>query len=389
MFRLLKRRNKDASVAEVIDNESVETLDCRFDGTTKGYFEVWIINLLMMVCTLGLFRPWAKARRRQYFYSNTWLGKHNVNYYAEPRKALAQTAVINFALVGFVAALVLAPMIAAAMIVISLLLYPLARHHELRSSAAATSFRARRMAYTGRLKDSYLRLIGWPIATVAFALLPLGHSMRSSWSYRFENYNYGDQPFTANFELRKLWGLIFKTALSGVFSASMVLAIAGAALFAMGGHTAIEYYIYAGLEGQFEPVHALVAFMLFVSLVFPLAVWRATSERLLLAGVKLEAGVSLDSELTQAKITNLYFFNALAIIVTFGFAIPWAAVRVAKYRASVTTMVCYADIDQLAGDQAAGLASLQKASVVVGDFDRTEELSAALDEGEIDLPKAA
>jgi uncharacterized membrane protein YjgN (DUF898 family) len=39
-----------------------------FTGRGGEYFGVWIVNLLLTIVTLGIYSPWAKVRRLQYFY---------------------------------------------------------------------------------------------------------------------------------------------------------------------------------------------------------------------------------------------------------------------------------------------------------------------------------
>jgi uncharacterized membrane protein YjgN (DUF898 family) len=42
-------------------------LPIRFTGSGSEYFRIWAVNLLLIVVTLGLYLPFAKARRIRYF----------------------------------------------------------------------------------------------------------------------------------------------------------------------------------------------------------------------------------------------------------------------------------------------------------------------------------
>jgi uncharacterized membrane protein YjgN (DUF898 family) len=42
-----------------------------FTGSGSEYFRIWIVNLLLMMLTLGLYYPWAKKRRLRHFHGNT------------------------------------------------------------------------------------------------------------------------------------------------------------------------------------------------------------------------------------------------------------------------------------------------------------------------------
>ena len=41
-----------------------------FTASGSEYFRIWIVNLLLIIVTLGLYLPFAKARRLRYFYAN-------------------------------------------------------------------------------------------------------------------------------------------------------------------------------------------------------------------------------------------------------------------------------------------------------------------------------
>lgn len=53
-----------------------------FSGSGKGYFPVWIVNVLLTIVTLGLFLPWALVRSRRYFYANTSLAGEKFSFHA-------------------------------------------------------------------------------------------------------------------------------------------------------------------------------------------------------------------------------------------------------------------------------------------------------------------
>lgn len=53
-----------------------------FSGSGKGYFPVWIVNVLLTIVTLGLFLPWALVRARRYFYENTSLAGERFSFHA-------------------------------------------------------------------------------------------------------------------------------------------------------------------------------------------------------------------------------------------------------------------------------------------------------------------
>ena len=49
----------------------IDAYRLRFSGRGGEYFRVWIVNVLMLIITFGLFTPWARWRTARYFYDHT------------------------------------------------------------------------------------------------------------------------------------------------------------------------------------------------------------------------------------------------------------------------------------------------------------------------------
>src|ERR1700676_2003878 len=60
----------------------------RFTGRGGEYFGIWIVNLLLTIVTLGIYSPWAKVRRLQYFYRHTELAGSGFDFHGSPIKIL-------------------------------------------------------------------------------------------------------------------------------------------------------------------------------------------------------------------------------------------------------------------------------------------------------------
>ena len=59
-----------------------------FTGTGSEFARIWIINLLLTVCTLGIYSAWAKVRSIHYFYGNTSLDGSSFSFVANPSPSL-------------------------------------------------------------------------------------------------------------------------------------------------------------------------------------------------------------------------------------------------------------------------------------------------------------
>src|SRR5450830_737831 len=75
-------------------------LRIKFTGSGSEYFRIWIVNVLLMLVTLGLYFPWAKVRRLRYFSGNTLIDGEPLGFHGDPKKMFK-----GFALVGVLFAL--------------------------------------------------------------------------------------------------------------------------------------------------------------------------------------------------------------------------------------------------------------------------------------------
>jgi len=60
----------------------------KFTGSGSEYFRIWIVNIVLTVCTLGIYSAWAKVRTKRYFYNHTRLAGHHFDFLASPQQIL-------------------------------------------------------------------------------------------------------------------------------------------------------------------------------------------------------------------------------------------------------------------------------------------------------------
>ncbi len=126
-----------------------------FTGSGSEYFRIWIVNLLLILVTLGFYLPWAKVRRFRYFYSNTLIDSDPLHFHGEPLqmfKGILIVLVLSmvFSLLGILwseANLIYILVIAA--------LWPALFRLTLRYRLSNTSWRGLRFAFGGTVKDAY------------------------------------------------------------------------------------------------------------------------------------------------------------------------------------------------------------------------------------------
>jgi uncharacterized membrane protein YjgN (DUF898 family) len=134
-------------------------LSVQFTGSGSEYFRIWIVNLLLVLVTLGIYFPWAKVRRLRYFYGSTEIAGAPLDFHGDPKKML-RGYLLTGALVGLYsvagnfsafAGLVAFVLIAA--------LWPALFKSSMQFRLANTSWRGLRFRFKGNLAGAYRAMV--------------------------------------------------------------------------------------------------------------------------------------------------------------------------------------------------------------------------------------
>ena len=71
-----------------------------FSGRTGEFFKIWIVNILLTICTAGIYSAWAKVRTKRYFYRNTYINGDSFAYHANPVSILVARLIITVFIVA-------------------------------------------------------------------------------------------------------------------------------------------------------------------------------------------------------------------------------------------------------------------------------------------------
>src|SRR5437588_6592034 len=99
-------------------------LAIRFTGSGSEYFRIWIVNLLLSIVTLSLYHPWAKVRRLRYFYGNTLVDGHALDFHGNPVKMLRGYLLVGLLLICYSTAGRFSPGAALVAVVIFAVVFP-------------------------------------------------------------------------------------------------------------------------------------------------------------------------------------------------------------------------------------------------------------------------
>lgn len=149
-------------------------LTIRFTGSGSEYFRIWVVNLLLSIVTLSLYRPWAKVRRLRYFYANTLVDGHAFDFHGDPRKMLRGYLLVGLMLVAYSAAGHFSRVGALVALLIVAVLWPALLRASMQFRLANTSWRGLRFNFSGTLDGAYRAMLPMFIPALLSAILGLG-----------------------------------------------------------------------------------------------------------------------------------------------------------------------------------------------------------------------
>jgi uncharacterized membrane protein YjgN (DUF898 family) len=352
-----------------------------FTGSGSEYFRIWIVNLLALVLSAGLYYPWARVRRLRYFHHNTRLDGHAFDFRGKPARMLR-----GFLLVWLLfGAYNLASRTSGAAALVGLgaiaALWPALWHASLRFRLGHTSWRGLPFAFEGGAAGAYrafgaFAALGLPallllvfvqarpgdagfvlplLLVLALAIGPLG------W-YEVKRYQHrhcvvADRRSDWQAGRREVYVLFARAAALGLAGA-----LAGGVLIA--GAVALVPAGEGPGGGVLVALIATAGFWLPLSL--PHAYLEARTQNLVWNRT-VAPGLRFDSALGAAPLGRLRVKNLLLLVATLGLYWPWAAVATARLRLAAVAVLSDEPLERLvatlhaaaqdaSGDAAAGLA---------------------------------
>ncbi|MGE0801518.1 MAG: YjgN family protein [Lautropia sp.] len=362
-------------------------LTLQFTGSGSEYFRIWIVNLLLILVTFGIYFPWAKVRRLKYFYSNTSVGndavgRHALDFHGQPLRMLIGYAIMTVLFGLYSVAGAVSP--AAGIVSVALLCAaapPLFRAG-MRFRLANTSWRGLRFHFDGTTGGAYRVFLPLAIPVVLLAAVlafggiagsALGADATSDdgpgselgvigaffiggfvvavlvayllapliWfrirAYQHRNYRFGSVASGLELGPGALYRLLLRTSLLAIGAVAAVMLLAFAASLLLGSA--------AVLTG--DPAGAGAAPWLTMMLV-PLGViaaWQvvalpylqAKQQNLFWSATRSDT-VRFTSTLGFGPLARLTAVNWLLIVVTLGLYWPFAAVRLARLRLTAVSL---------------------------------------------------
>jgi uncharacterized membrane protein YjgN (DUF898 family) len=311
-----------------------------FTGRTAEYFRIWAVSLSLSLATLGVYSAWGKVRKRRYLYAHTRLDGSGFDYRAPPLAILKGRAIAIALFGGFALAGHFVPAAQALLFSLLVLLAPWIVVASSRFNARNTAFRNVSFAFDGRVSEAAKVLLGFgAIALVTAGLAWPWFRMRRA-RFIVEHHRFGATPFRADLAAG---GFVVAYLLA-------VLMLVGAVVLAMIGVGLVSIVTTAGTGPRGEPP-ALAVFTsviaIYAAYLVAFAYVRARVGNLTLDGT-IVGGLRGHSTLRARDLVWLYLSNVVAVLATFGLAVPWATVRMARYRAAKLALAGTASLSSFA-----------------------------------------
>ena len=346
-----------------------------FEGSGFEYFKIWIVNILLIIITLGVYYPWAKVRNQRYFYANTTLESRNFEYHATGKQLFLGYIMAMALLLVLSIVQNISPLGAVGTFLLLSLIIPWIIWRSLMFTMRMSSFSNVRFRFVGSLKGAYVNFmllpgalflclygapglaflllftlpdsigIGLGVLILAYAstftalALYLGALIKNkNTSYVVNGYRFGQGQFNTTLETHKFAKILIKTIGIGflmlinivIFTVIMMALTGGLAglLSLVSGDSEAIKVLFSGPNINRGLGLSYIAVLLSSFIV--VAYFQAHVRQYVFDNTLLNENVSFSSSLTTRALAWLMISNFVLLVMTLGLATPWAKVRRAQ-----------------------------------------------------------
>lgn len=179
-----------------------------FFGKGSEYFGIMIVNWLFTLFTLGLYYPWAKAKKLRYIYRQTSLNNERFHFSGTGIEMFRGFVIVYLLYILLIAGLtyvqllnVSPTLIQASVVGIYLVLIaiiPIAIHGSLKYKMSRTSYRSIRFGYRGDRQEFAVNFYKWTFLTIITLGIYAAWMAMNIRKYIHKNIRYGNVEFANN-----------------------------------------------------------------------------------------------------------------------------------------------------------------------------------------------
>ena len=320
-----------------------------FTGTARELFGIQFVNILLTLLTVGIWIPWARVRKRRFFYNNTRILGDGLDYLATGFDLFKGWSVVVIILAGFYALPLLGvPFLQEGTSLALLAVYPWAINRSLRFNARNIVWRDVRFDFSGTYLGSawYLFLLPFIGVLSLGILMPL--ASKGMREYVARNYRFGAARFSGKGQLGHYYGAGVRTLLLTLLLIGLVTVLSGLAIYSLLpiGLTMEDLLTYILANESTVTILYLVPVLLFVIFLSVGGFYRALTRNIMVNALRLQGGVRFRSQISGLALAWIIVSNLILSVITIGLLVPWAQVRQYRYLAQNTEIRPIADMQR-------------------------------------------
>jgi uncharacterized membrane protein YjgN (DUF898 family) len=351
----------------------VATHRLEFSGSGGEYFRIWIVNLLLIFVTFGIYLPWAKVRKLKYFYGNTRLDDHAFDFHAKPSKMLRGTMIAGVFFGVYSIASDFSPWAGMVALLTFTIVWPVLYRASLKFRFSNTSWRGLRLRLaTSKLSEVYAAVLPPNLLIlVPLVITSFGKAEEETQLLESPFWDWLSMGFAAAFVLtlpyflwrinkfwlgHVAWGPLrlefrsvsketYKVFLKTLFMGLLIVAFfAAAALIMLPGMFRTDS-VKPSIAGAVVFLPLLFGFIIAMN-ILPRAFFSASMHNLIWSKTG-NNHVRFKSDLNVGSYMRLQLKNYILIAITLGFYWPFAAVATKRMQIEAISMKSRVALDAL------------------------------------------
>ena len=307
-----------------------------FSGTGMQLFGIQLVNILLIAITLGIWIPWARVRKRRFFYNNTRILDEGLDYLATGFDIFKGWLIVTVILVLFYALPMLGiPFLQGGFSLLLVFVYPWALNQSLRFNARNLAWRDVRFDFKGSYLGAFWNFFIFPLIGILSLGLLIPMASRSMRDYIASNYSFGNARFFSESTLGAYYGAGYKTFLLFLVLAIPIIAIGILPLLgpilALRDGAAVKDAVGALDEASLAMLQYGLPVLLFILFAITGSYYRALTRNIMVGSLRLQSGIRFRSLVSGFVLAWIILSNLFLTIISLGLLHPWAQVRQYRY----------------------------------------------------------
>lgn len=340
----------------MVQDKVIKPIAFEFTGKGGEYFRIWIVNVLLSILTLGVYSAWAKVRNKQYFYGNTQLDGSPFEYTASPTTILKGRLVVVAVLVIYYVGAHFFPSSQGVFFILFFMALPWLVMRSMMFNARYSSYRNLNFSFERNLGGAVKTFIGFGLLVPLTLGLIYPYYLHAIQKYRIDNHGFGQYVFQLTSSVKAFYKYYLIGILIAVLAFIVIAVVYGGAMATIMSPLNTDPESSAGISPNAITSLLLMSLLYFVAYFIAYAyiqtnifntIWANTTLNKASAHMLTAPTVPLmafEGTLEFKRMFGIYFTNTIAIVLSFGLLIPWARVRLARYRIESIEALSIADL---------------------------------------------